>query len=998
MVTRHARTMGRLGGWIVGCALLMAAVVGRAQQIGGLRGVVVDADTGEPVAQARVNVVEAMVSRSTTTDGLFSFDDLKPGSYTIIVSKDGYVRKVQTDVVVVGGQFAEVRIELAPEVYEMEELVVRGFDLGAGTELGLLEIRQEATALQDAISAELMRRAGAGTAAAALRLVVGTTVREGKYVVIRGLADRYTTTLLNDVRLPTSDADKRAVQLDQFPAAQIENITVMKSFTPDQQGDSTGGTVKIGTRTVPQQRFFSISGSTEYNTQTTGNDRFLTYRGGGAPVWAIDDGDRDLPFRARTIPPYLGPSLNPIIASNRLPNAQQIDRLTRSLNPVMGVSRKTVGPSYGFGLAGGDRMTVGADASVGFTAGFSYKQDYKFYENGLRRVGVTFPAANTEPDPGDAYIDSRGTDEVQWGALFGLGYRLEDRHKLGLTFTYNQIATDEARFLEARDNPDQYLQSQSLRYKERTLHSTQLSGQHAFDELAGIKLDWTGAYSTTRQYEPDQRFFRNAYDPATGSSAFFGDPFSRNLRVWRDVEEESLQGQLNVTIPFRQWTDTEGNFKFGPFYDITERTFRQDSMLYLFAPQLGTGPARDQNFSYGNYPGPGLWTDVFLEPHRIGLATNGAPAINQLIWYIQPSNVDVDYTAEQIIGAGYAMMELPLTSWFKLIGGARYELTDLSIRIRSPNGTITVLRRTPTGEYNLELATDAEASTALRQWDLLPQAGAIWEIIPKLYLRASWSRTIARPTFRELAPVRTFEFLGADQFVGNPDLVISQIENYDLRLEWYRRPGDLMAVSLFYKKIEDPIELISFIASGGSRFAQPVNYPEGWVKGIEFEVRQRLDILAPWLADFTIGGNLSLISSEVTLPEEEQAGLRAIGINSTSRAMLGQPNYLANANIVYDNPRTGTAIGLFYNLTGEKLVVGEALATNFNPNVFELPVESLDLSIEQKIGKHWRITFRAKNLTDPLIREVYRASWAGDITRTAYRRGVDFSLGATCSW
>ncbi|MCS7049109.1 MAG: TonB-dependent receptor [Verrucomicrobiae bacterium] len=998
MVMRRALAGGQIGRWVVGIVLVMAATIGMAQQVGGLRGVVVDADSGEPVAQARVNVVEAMVNRATSEDGLFSFDDLKPGTYTVTISKDGYVRKVQADVVVTGGQFVELRVELAPEVYEMEELVVRGFDLGAGTELGLLEIRQEATALQDAISAELMRRAGAGTAAAALRLVVGTTVREGKYVVIRGLADRYTTTLLNDVRLPTSDADKRAVQLDQFPAAQIENITVLKSFTPDQQGDSTGGTVKIGTRTVPERRFFSISGSTEYNTQTTGNDRFLTYRGGGAPVWALDDGGRDIPFRAREIPAYLGPSLNPVIASNRLPNAQQIDRLTRSLSPVMGVSRKTVGPSYGFGLAGGDRIELGADASAGFTAGFAYKQDYKFYENGQRRVGVTFPSANTEPDPGTLYQDARGTDEVQWGALFGLGYRLDTRHQLGLVFTHNQIATDEARFLESRDDPAEYLQSQSLRYKERTMQSTQLTGQHVFDELGGLKADWVGAYSATRQYEPDQRFFRNVYDPIGGGSAFFGDPFNRNLRVWRDVEEESLQGQFNLTVPFRQWTDTEGNFKFGPFYDLTERTFRQDSVVYIFAPQLGSGPARDQNFSYGAYPGPGLWTDVFLEPHRIGLATNGAPAINQLLWYLQPSNVDIDYSAEQIIGAGYAMLELPLTSWFRLIGGARYELTDLSIQIRSPNGTITVLRRTDTGEYNLELATDEEASTALRQWDLLPQIGAIWEILPKLYLRTSWSRTIARPTFRELAPVRTFEFLGADQFVGNPDLVISQIENYDLRLEWFRRPGDLVAISAFYKKIEDPIELISFIVGGGSRFAQPVNYPEGWVKGIEFEVRQRLDILAPWLADFTIGGNLALISSEVTLPEEEQAGLQAIGINATSRAMLGQPNYLANANIVYDNPRTGTAIGLFYNLSGEKLIVGQALATNYNPDVFELPVESLDLSVEQKIGKHWRITFRAKNLTDPLIREVYRASWTSDITRSAYRRGIDFSLGATCSW
>ncbi len=993
MVRRAGAILAAILGWFT------LATDAAAQGVGGLRGSVLDADATAPVGNARVTVVEALVNVTTSEEGMFTFEALAPGTYTVAVVKDGYTRKILPDVVVSSGQFTELRVELEQEVSELEEFVVRGFDLGGETDMGMLEIRQESTALSDAISSELMRRAGASTAAGALRLVVGTSVQEGKYVVIRGLADRYTTTLLNDVRLPTSDADKRAVQLDQFPAAQIQNITVYKSFTPDQQGDSTGGTVDIITKSVPDKAFLSVSGGVEYNTQTTGNDKFLSYRGGGTPTFAMDDGKRDLPFRSSAVPGYLGATVNPGLAASRLPNAQQLDAQTRAFSPVLGVSTKEVGPSYSFGLAGGDKFSLGGEGQFGVIAGFSYKQDYKFYDGGTRQV-VTFAAGGVDPTFENSFEDARGTDEVQWSGTLGLGYQLDDQHQFALNFIHNQTGTDEARFLEDRTEPTEYTQSQSLRYRERTLQSIQLSGDHRFDDIGGVKLDWVGSYNTTGQYEPDQRFFKNAFDPVNQNSAPQGELLNHILRIWRDVDEESKQGAMNLTVPFRQWTDTEGFVKAGPFYDEVVREFKQDSFSYAFPGQAGPGgdPARIENLGYLTYSGPGRWSDVFLEPHRIGFPTNNPPAINQLLWHIQPSNTDVDYRGEQIIMAGYGMAELPLTSWFKIIGGARYEYTDLSIAITSPNNQVQIVQRTVDGNFFLQDVPDDQAGSQLKQWDLLPAAGLVWEVIPKLFLRGNWSRTIARPTFRELAPVRTFEFLGADQFVGNPDLTISEIDNYDLRLEWFRRPGDVLALSFFYKEIQNPIELISFVITGGARFARPLNYPEGKVFGIEFEARQRLDILADWLADFTVGGNASLITSEVTLPAEEQAGLAGVGVNTRTRPLLGQPEYLLNANIVYDNTRTGTALGLFYTLTGEKLVVGEAVSDNYNPNVYELPVDSLDFSLEQKIGRHWRVTFRAKNLTDPLIERAYRVTWRPDITQSSYKRGIDYSLSATCTW
>lgn len=964
---------------------------------GAIRGTVTDRDTGDPIGAVRVNVMEALRRGVSSAEGAFIIEGLKPGRYTVSFSRDGYVRAIVTDVIVQAGQLTDLRVELNQEIVDMEELIVTAGDLFGGTETGLLEIRQFSATVQDAISADLMKKAAASTAADALRLVVGTSVQEGKYVVIRGLSDRYTSTQMNGVRLPTADSDRRAVQVDQFPAAQIESITVTKSFTPDQQGEATGGSVNIRTRSIPDERFLSLSSAVEYNTQTTGKE-MLTYRGGGTGYWGIDDGGRSIPFRASSIPLYKGASLNTDVARERLPNAVKLTNMTDALSPVMGTTTREADPNHSWSIAAGDRFNLGGEGNFGVLGGFSYRRKYNSYDDGVRNT-YTYNYAGEVPNNSTEFSDKRGIEEVQWSASAGLGYELAQNHELALSFVYTQTTTDEARFLEDDALPNQVWQQQTLRYNERATSTIQLTGRHMFEELARIKLDWTAAYNTSSQYEPDQRFFSNYFDPDIDAYSRFDTPLLSTRRIWRDVSEDSRQAFFNLTVPFTQWTRTEGYFKFGPFYDLVERDLTQDSLVYDFAAQAGPGtPENLANQALARYYGPGHWTDVFLDRNRTGLALNNPPARNQLLWYAQATGADIDYTADQTIVAGYGMVELPLLSWLKLIGGVRAEQTDMSITIRSARGSIQVVETNEFGDFVLIEKPDEAAGASISQLDILPSAGVVWQIIPNLNLRANWGRTIARPTFRELAPVRTFEFLGADQFVGNPDLNISRIENYDLRIEWFRRPGDVLAFSIFYKDLQDPIELI-LLNIAGNRMVRPANYPSGTIVGIEIEARQKLDIIHPLFADFSIGGNATLMDSEVVIPPSERGKLVNAGIVSSSRAMFGQPEHLFNINLVYDNRKSGTTVGLFYNLIGKRLIIGEAFSESYSPNVFEQPTDRLDLTIEQKIGKNWSIAFRAKNLTDPLIETAYEVDWVSDpITRTAYRRGREFSLGATCKW
>lgn len=985
MVTGFWR-LGVMG--LLGCGLSGMAL---AQSAGGLRGSVFDKDLGIALAHVRVTVDEAGAHTQTTETGHFVFPQLPAGAFTVTFAKDGYMRQVLAGVVVTAGQMTEVRVELSAEVIEMEEFVVRGFDISGGDEAGLLEIRQETPAISDAISADLIKKAGAGTAASALRLVVGTSVQDGKYVVIRGLADRYTTTLQNGVRLPSADADKRAVQLDQFPGALIETIVVSKTFTPDLQGDSTGGSVNIKTRSAPDRAFLSVSGAVEYNPNVTGRDDFLTYRGGGTEPFAMAGSDRELPFSKYKLPAYAGASLTPTPAQQN--NAQLLDAMTRSFAPTMGTETKSVGPNYSWSVAAGDRLDFVGNTDLGFYGGFSYRQKYGYYKNAKRNT-VTGAQAGQPLSVQFGYADTRGTDEVLWGALVGAGWELSADHELGVTLNRNQTATDEARLLVGNDNP--YIHT-ALRYQERALTSAQLRGDHHFADAWDMQLDWALSYNLAEQDDPDFRAFRETDEG--DRRTITGQAFDFPRRVFRKIHEGGPQAHANFTIPFTQWTDTEGKIKFGPFWDDTERQFKSDTFFYSFAHQIGSGPAVSTNAGYMSYSGPGNFADHFLAPHRIGLATNGAPSPNQLLWHVtHPAQVDVDYAGMQQIQAVYALLELPLTPRLRLSGGARYESTDIQVQITSKE-PVTIPVINPDGTTSFRNVPPEEAGVQMDEQDLLPAAGLTWEMVDKLYLRLAWSQTLARPTFRELAPTPSYDFIGGDVFFGNNQLQMSHIDNYDARLEWFRRPGEVAAVGVFYKSITDPIEQISFNISGGDRYVQRLNYPEGTLYGIEGEWRQRLDVLADWMSDLTLGFNASYIVSEVKLPPEERDRLAAIGANTTKRQLLGQPDYLVNINLTYENDRRGTTAALFYNRTGQTLVSGESQTTTYVPNLFEAAYDSLDLSIEQKLGKHWRVSFRAKNLTDPLIERVYRASWATpQIAQSSYRRGREFSFGFNYSW
>lgn len=959
------------------------------QQAGSIRGVVLDKDFDVPLAAALVANVETGEKVTTTEQGNFVFAQVPPGTYTLVFSKDGYVRQVKTGVVVSAGQLTDVDVALAGEFTEMEEFVVQDvLQLGSGSEAALLELRQESPALMDSISSDLMSRAGASDASEGLKLVTGASVQDGKFAVIRGLPDRYVNSQMNGVRLPSADEDKRAVELDQFPAAVIDSIQVTKTFTPDQQGDASGGAVDLRLRGIPAETSLGFKAQLGYNSQAAGEDDFLSYDGGGLSFLGNDDGDRD------------------------------IQSTPGNWDGAAGVSEEQAPIDYKASLDAGGRRELASGVVIGAFASLFYERDSSFYDDGVDDSlwvdnpgeGLTPETIQGTPSDGDfktALFDvTQGKQSVQWGGLGTVGLET-DAHKLLLTALYTHTAEDVATLAEdtrgkefffpgyVPDDPNDpgntagrfsapYIRTETLEYTERSTATLQLHGEHilpvagfGFGPLAfaAPELDWSLARSFAAMEQPDKRQFGSLFLPESFNPALPGIedslwvPFkpAANFtlgnfqRIFKEIEEESDQYSLDLKLPFQQWDNHDGYVKVGLFADHVERTFDQET----FSNFADIGAQFDGDFD-------DFWSEVFPDEDHI----------------ISESLFDVNYDGDQRISAAYGMVDMPLSATVSVMAGARFESTDIRI-VNDPEQFATWFPPGATAPVDLE---PGDADVAFSQDDVLPAVGLSFVPVESVRLNASYSETIARQTFKELSPILQQEFLGGPVFIGNPELGMSALENYDLRLDYTPGPGSLVSVSWFQKDIEDPIEYVQRLTN--FTFTTPENYPEGELSGYELELRQDLSRLGEGLHGLSVGANATFMDSEVQLPADEIAAFEALEVPITSRDMTGTPEYLYNLYLTYDLDDAATQLTLFYTVQGDTLVAGAGESVgNFVPSLYAEDYGTLNFSVSRRLGRGLKLQLQAKNLTNPDIETVYRSEFIdGDATRTSYSRGREFSL------
>ena len=950
--------------------IIVAGISEVNAQKGKINGTVIDNSSGEPLISATVSITGTTRGVVTDLDGKYNLENIDAGLYSITVSYITYTLKTITDVRVTSGETTVLNIALDPEVNELSEVVVSAESI-LNNDAALLRYRQKSIAFTDALSAESISRSGGSDAASAMKKVTGATVVGGKYVYVRGLGDRYSTTQLNGLELPTSDPDKKAFQLDLFPSHLLENIITLKTFTADKPGNFSGGLVDISTKGIPDDLYVTLSFKQGFNTQSSFTDILMGEKS-DTDWFGMDSGYRHEPGSVASRNTSDFPSETKARFDSEV--AQDLDLIAKSFNSPFLPDYVSVGlnQSYSFGL--GNRHYLNDKIQLGYSANYSYSMNNSSYTNGRNsRFELLGKYEESEVlSPSLDLNDIKGSQAVDWGFLGSFGLIIGSFNKINFNYLKTQSGENTGRYLtgywEQFNSDDIEYRSRVNQYIERDLQSFQLSGDHSFSILKDMRLDWNSAIQTNGQEQPDLRFIASEARMIRDNNGvivdtLLGNPnsqFPRPARFFRDLNENKYSGTVDLTIPLNFGSRTL-KFKTGGLYEYTERDFRERRYEY----QQGRGFNLTQFGSESEYL------------NSVGVIGYDNRDRAQIGNYIVSATTDrSSYDASQTIQAGYAMFDLDVTRSLKLASGLRYEMTDL--RSTSRDSTLN----------------DTDRFGKIKQNDLLPSVILIYTASEKVIFRSAFSRTLARPTFREMSPYVSFDFIGDNLFRGNANLERTLISNYDLRWEWYPGSAEMISASVFYKDMENPLErVLRFDISQNAESIQ--NVEKGKVYGFEFEIRKNLGNLLDALKTVDITANYAWVQSEVNIPEAELIQSRQTQENpETTRQLAGQSPYVINFDIAYYNPKYAFSTNLSFNTFGDRL---SRVTQGSAPDVYERSYNTLNASFQKNIGNNISLSLSASNILDPNV--TYSQQFKEqEYIYQQYKTGSTYSLGIKYSF
>ncbi|MXV83702.1 TonB-dependent receptor [Candidatus Poribacteria bacterium] len=911
------------------------------QPVVKITGTVIDNDTETPIAEVSIRVTDTQIRVKTDETGAFSLG-LPSGTYKIHASAPFYNTFVITDFQVsTGAAPAPLHIKLTPQVVKLDaiKLPVR---LSQSSERGLLEKRMRSSRIEDSISTEEISRLPASSAGEAIKRVTGVSIVGGRYVFVRGLGERYSNTLLNNVEIPSPEPNRRVVPMDIFPASLLASLQTVKTFSPDQPGGFAGGSVQVFTKDFPEELTMSLSMSSSFNTQATGEDG-LTYPGGSLDFLGFDDGSRALPNIVRDQAADL-----PIRERGRFTplgfTPAEIQEFGQSFANVWSPERRQVPVNQGYKFSLGNSNKIFGNKEFGYLGVISYGNSHS-YGTQVRnafRLGL-----NETLSPVTSYDVERSGKEVDWGSVLNTSLRFSPEHLLSIKTLFTHTAEDETRTWEgfnADRNTD--MRSTRLRYVERQLFSGQVAGMHDFNfgepalqatdedpKPPDVSMEWRLTYSRASRDEPDTR--ENIYEDRGDGTFTFRDVTHSGSRFFFDLEDDEYNARVDWKIPL----GAEGLFKFGGLLRDRSRTF--DVRRFRFLPA-------DQVDAIVNLSEP---------PETLFQIQNIAPRVFELR---ESTRATDNYLADQNIYASYLMLDLPITTKWQVMTGVRLESSDQTVTTYDPFA-----------------ASRKEIEANLETLDWLPGLNVTYRLTERMNLRLAASRTITRPDFRELAPFEFTDFVGGRTILGNPDLERTQINNFDFRWETFPQIGGILAVSAFYKRFQKPIEQI---VQPQAEVRITYENAEGANNyGLELEARQNLGVLTEALRKFSINTNAALISSQVVLPED-------VGIQTSSeRPLQGQCPYIVNVSVGFEDPNWGISSAIAYNIFGRRL---SEVGNHGVPDVYEQPRGQLDVSFSRTVANYFKFSISAKNLLDPYVH--YKI---GDATYLEYKLGRAFSFG-----
>lgn len=818
----------------------------------------------------------------------------------------------------------------------IEEVVVKASRLKGSASAVMVERKNQAF-VADILGAEQIARTGDSDAASALRRVTGLTLVDGKFIYIRGLGERYSSTQLNGAYVPSPDPTRTVIPLDMFPSSIVESLSVQKSYSASMPAHFGGGNVDIRLKTIPSDFMFSLAGNIGGNSNNFSDG--ISYNGGDDDWRGVDDGTREAPTGLQEI----WQSYTSLSGLSQDQNRELASQLYTDYDPYS----KSIAPDLGLDITVGDRYEEGKFV-YGFLAAASYDNEWQVSEG--------YEGQDFRQNTDGTYSLVRGFDQVQttehqvkWSGMFNVGLEYDFNHRIDFNAIILHDAVDEID--DKLGNTNNVLLSDGLRvrdievnYEERELISTQLRGSHNFPSWFNLGLDWKYSDASSSRYAPGgftTRFILSdenedgMFDKNTESSLRNSTTGARYS--YQDLDDDVENFGFNLSLPL-YLGKSELEFKAGG--DFVDKV-REASVRRIDVNTLAFNSLDLTGSQYNDI----LTSDVFLNQ-----ALNGNTLIIR-----DTSIVGDDYYSGQKIDAVYGQADWFYDNTYRVTAGLRWEEFRQVVAPLDPATGQFDLPATPTEEDLAELAFQED--------ELYPSIAFTYIDSEAVQYRASYSETTIRPDIREVAQSTYLDPLTGYPIRGTAGIQTTNIKNYDLRWEWYMATGENLSIGLFYKDMINPIESVQSPAQDGPPLIVIANADVGEIYGVEFEFLNDLTFLGDWSEDFFLSGNLTLSDSEITIDTQrvvEQTGVSA-AITNNVRRLTGHSEYVVNLNLGYDAPNGNHSATLVYNVFGERIIIP---GIEGQDDRYEQPFHSLDLVYTYYPTYSSSIKFKLQNILD----------------------------------
>ena len=915
---------------------LLSSLILQAQI--GIEGHITDKKNKEPLTGATILIEGTLKGSTADIDGNYKFNNIAEGKYTLIISYVSYNTLRIPNVVVKKNKVTTLDIELEDAGLQLQSVQVVA-QRKTDTELSMLKSVRSSVQVVNGISSQQISKTLDRDASEVVKRVPGVTIQDNRFIVVRGLNQRYNNVWLNNAATPSSETDAKSFSFDVIPSSMIDNILIYKTGSPELTSEATGGFIKIFTKNIPDENFLNVEYGIGYNDRTTLKD---TYHLPGTTLDFLGLGSA-----ARDIPAGFPANLNMSSIADR-------DAYALKLSNNWQAKRSTALPNQKLAVAFGKKWNRNSGAKLGTVTSLNYSNTYSTRNNMENYAYERFDPTTETPTYLYKYIANIYTTEFKIGLMHNWAYQTASgKSKFEFKNLLNQIGIDKSANTSGWNN---YRQANfkyfSNQYLSRTTYSGQLSGNHKLNEQLESKLDWNVGVAYANRLEPNRQNW-NMKENANGAYEYVlptGSSINELGRLYLTNKEYVNTGAVNYEQKLKIW-NLMTTLKTGGYAEYKTRNYSERSLCYK---NTNSGLYSDDQINAVSFE------TLFTEPYL---------GQNKVITIDEQTNVANAYDAQNLLTAGYIALNLPVGK-LNVYGGVRAEYNRLTLN----------------GYFDANTPVKIDNPTL----NLFPSINTSYNLTEKSLVRIAYASTINRPEFREVSPLVYYDFTEKNTVTGNPNLKDASIQNLDIRFENYPSPTETFSIAAFYKHFTNPIEMVSVGTGSSFSFDNALgatNY------GLELEVKKSLEKMIG-LKNFALSLNASYIYSQVQF---------ANVLTERNRPLQGQSPVVVNTALFYQNDKIGLSSSVMYNVMGKRILVAAQLNQGnvVVPDIYEMPRHVIDFTVDKKVGKRLVLKFGIKDILAQnfVTQQTYDyvkdgVSKSAILTNKVYNLGRTWSVGA----